>query len=186
MKTTTPVTTPHAPHEAASPITLLVHEHEVILRALALLERLGRRLESGDAIDQPALAWLLDFFRTFADRCHHAKEEAELFPALERHGLPRESGPLGVMLEEHEAGRALVRAMADGDARATAKAIREYVALLRAHIDKENTVLFPLAEQLLSDEEQRTLMHAFEAVEQAQGLDLHERLLAGLTRLEGD
>ncbi len=186
MKTTTPVTTPHARHEAASPIAILVLEHEVILRALALLEQLGQRLESRVTVDRSSLSWLIDFFRAFADRCHHGKEEKHLFPALERHGVPKEGGPLGVMREEHEEGRALVRAMAEGDDRQIAKAIRGYVILLRAHIDKENSVLFPLAEQVLSGDEQRTLMHAFEAVEQeAGGPGVHARLLAGLARLEG-
>jgi len=184
MKTTTPVTTPHGHHEAASPIAMLVLEHEVILRALALLEQLGQRLESRVTVDRSSLSWLIDFFRTFADRCHHVKEEAQLFPALERCGLPKESGPLSVMLEEHEAGRVLVRGMTEGDDQEIARAIRGYVALLRAHIDKENSVLFPLAEQLLSDEEQQALARAFDEVEEAQGPDLHERLLAGLARLE--
>ena len=184
MKTTTP--TPHAHHEAASPIAMLGLEHEVILRALALLERLGQSLESRVTVDRSPLSWLIDFFRTFADRCHHGKEEEHLFPALEAHGIPKDGGPLAVMRAEHEEGRALIRAMVEGDDRQIAGAIRGYVALLRTHIDKENSVLFPLAERLLSEEEQRALAHAFQEVEQAQGPDIHERLLAGLARLEGD
>lgn len=164
---------------------MLRDEHEVILRALALLERLGERLEAGRPVDRKALSWLVDFFRTFADRCHHGKEEQHLFPALERHGVPREGGPLGVMLQEHEEGRGLVRVMAQGDERLTAEAIRGYLALLRAHIDKENGVLFPLAEQVLPEEERRALVHAFQAVEQAVvGPGVHERLLGELARLE--
>jgi hemerythrin-like domain-containing protein len=164
---------------------MLTQEHEAILRGLTALEKLGWRLESGQPVDREALTWLIGFFRIFADRCHHGKEEQHLFPALERHGVPKEGGPLGVMREEHEEGRALVRAMAEGDDRQTAAAIRGYVALLRAHIDKENSVLFPLAEQILPDDEQRALGHAFEAVEQeVAGPDVHARLLAGLARLE--
>lgn len=186
MKTTIPLTTPSHPHnDAATPIAMLRHEHEVILRALALSERLGQSLESGEAVDRKALAWLVEFFRIFADRCHHGKEEEHLFPALERCGIPKEGGPLGVMLHEHEEGRALVRAMAEGDDRLAAEAIRGYVTLLRAHIEKENSVLFPLAEQVLPDEEQEKLVHAFEAVEQAlAGPGVHERLLGELARLE--
>jgi hemerythrin-like domain-containing protein len=183
-KTTIPLTS--HPHHAATPTAMLVQEHEVILRGLTALEKFGWRLESGQPVDREALAWLIDFFRTFADRCHHGKEEQHLFPALERHGLPKEVGPLAVMREEHEEGRALVRGMAEGNDRQIAAAIRGYAALLRAHIDKENTVLFPLAEQILPDEEQRDLLHAFEAVEQAvAGPGVHGRLLAGLARLEG-
>lgn len=167
------------------PTATLRHEHEVILRALTILERLGADLETGEPADREALGWLIDFFRTFADRCHHGKEEQHLFPALERRGVPRDGGPLGVMLREHEEGRAFLRAMAGGDDRQVAEAIRGYATLLRAHIDKENHVLFPMAEQVLVEEEQRVLAHAFESVErEVVGPGTHERLLAQLARLE--
>jgi len=149
MKTPISLTHTEQPHhEAGTPTNMLRHEHEVILRALALLERMGQGLEGGRPVDRKALGWLRDFFGTFADKCHHGKEEQHLFPAMERHGVPREGGPLGVMLQEHEEGRARVRAMGHDDDRQVAEAIRGYTTLLRAHIDKENEVLFPLAEEL--------------------------------------
>lgn len=176
---------PHHHHEATTATDMLREEHEVILRGLAILKRVGEGLESGRPVDRNALQWLVDFFRTFADRCHHGKEEAHLFPALEGHGIPKAGGPVGVMLVEHEEGRALVRAIAEGDDAQAAAAIRKYVTLLRAHIDKENGVLFPMAEQVLPEEEQRTLVHAFQEVEQTVvGPGVHEQLLAGLARLE--
>lgn len=186
MKTNVPFTTgTHAHHEAATPTAMLRQEHEVILRALALLERFGRQLEAGEPANREGLEWLREFFSTFADRCHHGKEEQHLFPAMERHGIPREGGPIGVMLHEHEEGRAFLRTMAKGDDREIAGAIRGYATLLRAHIDKENGILFPMAEQILPDEEQRELLHAFEAVEQAvAGPGVHERLLTRLAQLE--
>ncbi len=174
----------HGPVASGSTAELR-HEHEVILRALAIAERLGRGLQRGEAVDRAALAWVVDFFRTFADGCHHAKEEQHLFPVLERHGVPRDGGPIGTMLDEHEQGRALLREMASGDDRRVAEAIGRYAALLRAHIDKENEVLFRLAEQLLSDAEQSALVAAFEDVERAVvGPGIHERLLAELGRFE--
>lgn len=163
----------------------LRHEHEVFLRALALLGGIGHRLEAGQPVDRDALAWLVEFFRTFVDRCHHAKEEQHLFPALERRGLPRHGGPVAVMLHEHEQGRVFLRALTQQDDARVASAIRGYATLLRAHIDKENQVLFPMADQLLADEEQGRLVGAFEAVEQeVVGPGIHERLLAELDRIE--
>jgi hypothetical protein len=53
------------------------------------------------------------FFRNFADRCHHSKEEDELFPKMVEHGIPKEGGPIGVMLMEHDQGRAFVRGMSE-------------------------------------------------------------------------
>jgi hemerythrin-like domain-containing protein len=163
----------------------LRHEHEVFLRALVVLEGLGRGLEAGRPVDRDALAWLIEFFRTFTDRCHHGKEEQHLFPALERRGIPRDGGPIGVMLREHEHGRGLLRAMGQADGGVVAEAIRGYAALLRAHIDKENGILFPLAERILGAAEQRALASAFDAVEhQVVGPGIHERLLAKLDELE--
>ncbi len=163
----------------------LRHEHEVILRALALLEGLGRDLEAGRTVDPAALAALVDFFATFTDRCHHAKEEQHLFPALERRGVARRGGPVGVMLAEHAEGRALLEGLRAAEPGRAAPAIQRFVTLLRAHIDKENSILFALADQLLDDAEQGRLAAAFEALEQqAGGPGVHERLLAGLERLE--
>ncbi len=176
----------HIHRGTRTPTDVLREEHVVILRALTLLEHFGERLEAGELVDQQELAWLRAFFCIFADRCHHGKEEQHLFPALERRGITREGGPLGVMLQEHEEGRALLGAMAEGNDRRTAEAIRAYVRLLRVHIDKENGVLLPLAEQVLSEEEQRELAQAFEQVEQAIASPfVHDRLLAELARLEG-
>lgn len=171
----------------ATPTAMLRREHEVILRALGIFERLGQRLEREDPVDGVALNWLIDFFANFVDRWHHGKEEQHLFPALERHGLPRDQGPLAVMLHEHQDGRVLLGVAREGDDRRTAQAIKDYTRLLRAHIDKENWVLFSLAEQVLGGEEQQGLLNAFEAVEQAvAGPPSREQLLAELVRLEGE
>ncbi len=134
-----------------TPTDVLRDEHGLILRGLDVLETAAGRLEAGQ---EPPDGWwedALDWLRSFADRTHHAKEEDLLFPAMIRAGLPSAGGPIDVMLEEHERGRALVRAMSVSTGAARAAAAREYVALLRAHIDKENEVLFPLADAVLAD-----------------------------------
>lgn len=171
--------------EAESPTAILRADHVVILRAVAVLERLADDLRRHAPVDRSALTWLIDFFQTFVDGCHHRKEEQHLFPALERHGIPRQGGPIGVMLDEHEAGRILLQAIADGDATRRADAIERYATLLRLHIDKENGILFRLADMVIPGPEQRRLLAAFEAVEgEALAPGRHERLLAELARLE--
>ena len=152
-----------------TPTDVLRAEHTIILRGLDLLEAAAGRLETGAA---PPDGWweeVLGWLRAFADRNHHAKEETLLFPAMIKAGVPSEGGPIDVMREEHEQGRALIRAMAASTGTARAAKAREYVALLRAHIDKENGVLFPLADAVLADEEQRKLESAFAAVEHELG-----------------
>ena len=125
---------------------ILRKEHDVILRMLDATEEVARRLDSGESVPRDSLTGLLEFFRLFADRCHHGKEEDLLFPILEKKGVPRAGGPLTVMLAEHEMGRSLIQKMAEsaeiyrGSAEAGpcwARAARAYVALLGAHIHKD-------------------------------------------------
>jgi hemerythrin-like domain-containing protein len=73
------------------------------------------------------------------------------------------------MLEEHERGRAMIRAMRQGDAAARAAVARGYAAMLRDHIDKEDGVLFALADAVLDEAAQRLLARDFAAVEAEQG-----------------
>lgn len=152
-----------------SPTDLLRDEHRVILDALAALERAAERLGAVEPL--PAGWWerMLDWLAAFADRNHHAKEERSLFPAMVKAGVPGEHGPIAVMLEEHARGRALMRAMAAADGAARAAPAREYVRLLREHIDKENGVLFPLADSVLDERTVMAVARDFETVEVEQG-----------------
>jgi hemerythrin-like domain-containing protein len=168
----------------AGPATAdLRDEHEVILRALAVLERVSARLASGRPVSEPALADLVQFLQTFADRCHHGKEEDQLFPAMRAKGL---GDPLAVFLEEHEEGRRYLRTLATGASGAErAAAARRYAALLHDHIERENEVLFPMADGLFTAEEHAALARAYEDVEhRVVGAGGHEGLLATLARLD--
>jgi hemerythrin-like domain-containing protein len=173
---------------------ILRKEHDAILKMLDATEEAARRIEAGQAVAPETLEGLLEFFRLFADRCHHGKEEDLLFPLLESRGLPRDGGPTGVMLREHDQGRALIRQMVEAveaskcgasDAPARwARAARAYAELLRAHIAKENDILFVMAENMLSPEEQSNLAAEFEKLEvEKMGAGTHERLHASMDRL---
>jgi hemerythrin-like domain-containing protein len=152
-----------------SPTRTLREEHRVILRALALIEVAAGRLSAGGPLPAGWWAEALGWLQTFADRNHHAKEEEYLFPALGRAGVPAEGGPVGVMLDEHAEGRALIRAMAEGDPDRRGEAARRYVHLLRDHIDKENEVLLPLSDGVLDSQAQLIVARGFERVEAEQG-----------------
>jgi hemerythrin-like domain-containing protein len=133
---------------------LLMEEHEIILRALDVLEAHAHRGK------QPPPA-LLEFFKEFADAHHHGKEEEILFPALEEAGFPHDAGPVGVMLHEHKQGRQLTAALRDPAQ--FADAALAYSAMLRAHIEKENQILFPMADRAVED--QRRVDQAFDDFE---------------------
>lgn len=155
-----------------TPTEILLDEHRLILEALWLLDTAADRLDRGEPF--PTSWWpdVLGWLRGFADRNQHTKEERSLFPALVKAGIPDgEGGPIAVMLEEHGRGRGLIQAMESGDPPGRASNARLYVQLLRAHIDKENGVLFPLADGVLEPEAQRALQREFEQVAQDLGRD---------------
>lgn len=178
----------------ATATQILRNEHEAVLKMLDAAEQVAGKIEAGGKVRPEVLADLLEFFRVFTDQCHHTKEEELLFPALVRKGIPQEGGPVGVMLHEHEEGRALIREMAEtGEGygsgreeagRRWAKAAHAYAQLLREHIFKENNVLFVMAERVLTPEEQKQLAASFERVEvEKLGAGTHERLHAKMNRL---
>ena len=142
-----------------TPIQVLIDEHQLILAVLDSLEEAADRLDSGDKIDPEFFLDAAEFVAGFADKCHHSKEEDILFVAMTAMNMPQDSGPVAVMLSEHDEGRrytagfqSAAEQMKDGDPSAAADVIRnvfDYVNLLREHINKENNVLYPMAEQII-------------------------------------
>lgn len=144
-------------HENHELVAILNEEHALILAALEAFERFAEHVRSGDAFEAKVARDFLRFFREFADADHHHKEEEILFPWLEEQGLPHEVGPLAVLRAEHELGRetrlALALALDDLagdpfelDTRLRFHALAQrFTELLRAHIEKEEHVLLPLA-----------------------------------------
>ena len=67
-----------------TPIEILKHEHEIILMVLDAAEREAKAIESANTVDAERIRKFLAFFRNFADRCHHAKEENHRIPSTSR------------------------------------------------------------------------------------------------------
>lgn len=159
-------------------------EHRVIERMLEIVSRASDRLDSGQSVDQEVFLGAADFFKNFADKCHHSKEEKLLFEKMIERGFSGEVGPIAVMLREHEDGRSHVRRIAelstkklDKKTRAELiKHLRAYVELLSQHIQKEDNILYPMADRILTSEDQKELENGFEEIEEKiMGPGVHER-----------
>lgn len=167
------------------PTEELVHEHEVILHVLGAAGKEAQRMREEEVIHPEFLEKVLDFSKNFTDKCHHAKEENHLFPMLELRGVLRDGGIIAAMLADHVEGRRLISAMRTAlpaalgnreTVRSLARDLASYVALLEEHIAKENAVLFPMADRLFTETEQRSLEKAFEGVEKEEmGEGVHEK-----------
>jgi hemerythrin-like domain-containing protein len=176
-------------------VEVLMAEHRVIERVLTALEVATERLDQGGNVNPGFFIHATDFIRGFADGCHHQKEEGVLFKAMAQAGMPTEEGPIAVMLAEHEQARAytadLLKAaqrLQAGDEQAAAAVIhnaRGYAALLRQHIAKEDGVLFPMADSVISATQHTEVAADFQRIERENAAEgVHDMYLALAEKLE--
>lgn len=158
-------------------------EHEAILYVLQILDRM---MEPNGRDDESMLHYygeVIYFLQIFVDKCHHGKEENYLFKELVNKGVPEEGGPVGVMLQEHAQGRNYIAQMRHSldnkDVSGVCNAVVQYRDLLRQHIEKENNILFVMADEVMEEQEQTRLFEQFEQHEEnVIGLGIHDKLHA--------
>ncbi len=168
-----------------NPTAQLREEHKGIKVMLDILGEVCKRLDAGKDVDPRHLIQIVDFLKVFVDKCHHAKEEELLFPEMEKAGVSRNGGPIGIMLSEHDEGRRNIRRMSEAAAQYE-RGIRNaadpfvenahsYIHLLREHIEKEDNILYPLADRRLTEKVRQDLSEGFEKVEEERiGHGKHE------------
>jgi hemerythrin-like domain-containing protein len=169
-----------------TPTEDLIHEHQAIKVMLSIMSNIAENIKANKEFDAQDVGKIVDFLKTFADRCHHGKEEIALFPALVSAGIPKESGPVGVMLHEHTIGRGYIKEISNElekcetdsahSSLLLAGSLINYVNLLQNHILKEENVLFQMANKVLSEEKQHEIFEQFEKIEEeVVGHGVHEQ-----------
>jgi hemerythrin-like domain-containing protein len=163
----------------------LKHEHKIVLLVLDGVLKEIELIKETRTVNVDKIMRVIDFLKNFTDKCHHSKEEDHLFQRMIDRGMTGTNGPISVMLAEHTEGRRLVKSIEDAlpEAEKDPKAVESiqqdlgsYVVLLKAHIDKEDNILYPLAEELLTDQDMKELEEAFEKIElEEMGEGEHEK-----------
>jgi hemerythrin-like domain-containing protein len=168
----------------------LMNDHEAILSALDIFTKILDSNKAKASVNAQEMTDFVNFLKEFADKCHHGKEEGMLFPAMIAAGVPDHGGPIGVMMTEHVQGRKLIHDMDEAlegvvDQARLEKAGRDYIDLLRAHIQKENMILFPMADRVLNGQLLDKMAENFdEHEEKVIGHGRHEELHAMLHDLQ--
>jgi hemerythrin-like domain-containing protein len=140
------------------PTDVLREEHAGVLKKLTDLERIMVNPDK-DPSTLAQLKGLAAFFET-AFWVHFDKEEQALFPEMGKYG-PIDRGPLGTMLREHAELRdsnervqsAVAGHLADPDSAEYTTPLKEhgthFIWMLRDHINKEDNMIFIMAEEWL-------------------------------------
>ena len=169
-----------------TPTQVMEAEHRLIETVVKALGDVATALEKGQRPEVSMLTTAVEFLRVYADQLHHGKEEALFFPMLVKRGVPPGGCPIGGLNHEHEKGRALVRALAEqGPAYAQGKSVakealsetlRGVLALYQNHIWKEDAMVFPMADKVLTAADNKELADKFAGVNRAIGLETIARL----------
>lgn len=140
------------PHVFSQPMQLLVNEHLVIKRWLALIPSV---VESIDLTTEEGVKIIvdgIDLIKTYADRLHHAKEEDILFTYFDD-----SEKIFQVIYEDHRIARNYVKKMLAAietkDTAALSQHLTDYGLLLTEHIKKEDKILFPWLDSKLTEEQ---------------------------------
>ena len=163
----------------------LEREHKIIQKAVAVMAQIVIQLEFRHPVTPDILRSLLQLMREFSDQCHHGKEESYFCPYLESKGVPSTGCPLSALKGEHMKSRQLLDDLNSAAAayidnhekgRLTLiQVLQSLVALYPAHIWKEDYMLFPMADKILTAGDQELLLRQFQKAEEVLGSDAHER-----------
>ena len=148
---------------------ILSNEHENILKVVGALESEAGQLKN-KIIDTEFFENVIDFIRNYADKFHHAKEEDILFKEFNKCA---EEGrvhcnPVEQMLVEHDEGRRYVKMMESGlkerNKDTLIEGARGYSNLIREHIFKEDNILYPMADEALNKNVEKTMLERFKEI----------------------
>lgn len=178
---------------ATKATNVLEQEHRTIQKVVATMSLAADHLGAEHNLDPAILRDIITFLREFSEECHHGKEERFLFPLLEARGIPASGCPIAVLHNEHEKGRALL-AQLDAATQvystsgaATDTLIMTLQALVRLYVDhiwKEDYLLLPMSDKVLSENDHAKLCEQFDSIEAELGAGKHQQLEQLSARLE--
>lgn len=157
-------------------------EHRNIESVVKALGDIAVAIEKGERADAAFLETAVQFFRVYADKLHHGKEEALFFPMLVKRGVPPQGCPIGGLNHEHEKGRALVGLLEEevavykqrrpGTQNSLIQTLQGIADLYQNHIWKEDVMVFPMADKVLTEADQKELIGKFAEVDRSIGLEV--------------
>ncbi len=153
----------------SQPIALLMSEHRLIERMVAVMRRKTAQAEESGVPDIRFIDVAVDLMRTYADRLHHGKEEGILFEALAAKPLAEEHRQMmDELVAEHQYGRettdrlvAAKHRFVNGETTARTEIIDclfSFADYYPKHIEKEDRRFFVPAMDYFTAEEQKRML----------------------------
>ena len=177
-----------AGHSPAGP---LMKEHRIIERMISVLTSEMESIESHQHTDPVLMTTAVDFIRTYADRCHHGKEEDILFRRLAEKGLdPQLAKEMQELIDDHVYARDVTGQLIDANSRYAAgsltaldeveSSLRTLIEFYPAHIAKEEKHFFKPCMAYFSDSEQAQMLADFDEFDRTLIHDKYRLIVEGL------
>lgn len=173
------------------PIGPLMREHRLIERIVPVLNAELKRINGGGKPNTGLLTVAVDFFRTYADRTHHGKEEDILFRELAKKPLsPEHKTTMAELIQEHVYARKTVTALVAardaynrGEKDAVNNMVKHITELVRfypAHIEKEDQHFFYPILDYFSKQEQDDMLAEFWEFDRMLIHEKYQKVIEGL------
>lgn len=163
------------PHIFSTPMQILVDEHTLIKRWLALIPMVIDDMDLSSREGRLVIVEGVDLIKSYADKLHHGKEEDILFSYFDD-----SEKIFQVIYEDHKVGRhhvqQMLQALEKEDSISLSYHLSGYLTLLTEHIRKEDELLFPWLDRNLSEEQLQELAEKFEAADKKTGIDSSQYL----------
>ncbi len=159
------------------PIGLLMTEHRLIERMIKVLDKQLQDMKKLAIVDTSLIITGVDFFRTYADRTHHGKEEDILFRELAKKRLsPEEDLMMARLIQEHIWARQAITKLSvansryiNGDTEVLEQMVYELDKIAKfypMHIEKEDKHFFLSVMEHFSESEQQDMLEEFSQFDQ--------------------
>lgn len=166
---------------------ILREEHRLLENATVAMADVIEELEKGTSLDRRRVVEIAQSFATFAGRSHHPKEDFLLSMVRTRRGCTAEY-PVRSFYEEHHRVELLLAGLSkaakeylaaiDRSSESLVQSFRDVVDFYPGHMWKADHILFPLADELLSEMDQEVLIQQFAWIDSAIGSAADEQLRA--------
>ena len=168
-------------------IKILFEEHEIIVNAIDVVKQASVLIGKNDEQYEKIVRELIFFFRNYADKFHHHKEEEILFPEMQKKNELLADGMIKEMLENHEDFREMVSCIEKYlDEKNYLKAqqqLKSYTEALSDHIAVENDEVFQIAETILDANELQKIYFRFEDCDLESGKDKKQQLVESIENI---
>ena len=152
------------------PTEVLRQEHRFIEHTLGFLVRTLSRNGNGRDIDGESGQRIVCFLRNYLESFHQRKEEDHFLPRLAFHGVRPNTGIVGVLLYEHGRARVCLNrlysaVLDDSSCADLPDRVKAYVRFMIRHMRMEEEILFWMADEILTPDEQEIVEDGFDVID---------------------